>query len=169
MGLGKTVEVLALILSHQWSISHTSGGSSNSLHSAREEDGVTSLKEGGVVNSSMEGGVVDASMEVDVVDSSMEVGVVNSLREGGVVAGGEKCECLCGKSDGGRSLDSWVQCERCKIWQHRLCTEYDETTSKLFNCTTCLLEKVRNGVVGVVWVCNILPSCCGELSSIFSH
>ena len=142
MGLGKSVEVLALILSHQWSISHTSGGSSNSLHSTREEDGVTSLKEGGVVNSS---------------------------REGGVVAGGEKCECLCGKSDGGRSLDSWVQCERCKIWQHRLCTEYDETMSKLFICTTCLLEKVRNGVVGVVWVFNILPSCCGELSSIFSH
>ena len=100
MGLGKTVEVLALILSHKWSISHTSGGSSNSLHFAREEDGVTFLKEGGVV---------DSSMEVDVVDSSMEVGVVNSSREGGVVAGGEKCECLCGKSDGGRSLDSWVQ------------------------------------------------------------
>ena len=131
MGLGKTVEVLALILSHKWSISHTSGGSSNSLHSAREEDGVTSLKEGGVVNPSMEGGVV------------------NSSREEGVVAGGEKCECLCGKSDGGRSLDSWVQCERCKIWQHRLCTDYDETTSKRFICTTCLLEKVRNGVVGV--------------------
>ena len=160
MGLGKTVEVLALILSHKWSISHTSGGSSNSLHSAREEDGVTSLKEGGVVNSSMEGGVVDSSMEIDVVNSS---------REGGVVAGGEKCECLCGKSDGDRSLDSWVQCERCKIWQHRLCTDYDESTSKLFICTTCLLEKVRNGVVVVVWVCNILPSCCGELSSIFSH
>lgn len=50
--------------------------------------------------------------------------------------------CLCGSSE---SVDgeSWVQCERCLVWQHISCSAYSDKDSDNFICTKCLLKEVK--------------------------
>ena len=136
------------------------GGRSGGVVSKGREGGVVSEgQNGGVVGEGQNGGVVGEGQnggvvgEVQVVCVMEEESVVREEKEEAVdtsVRGEgqskeeeEECvECLCGSRDG-EDEQEWVECERCRVWQHVSCSDYSEEESITFICIKCLLKEVR--------------------------
>ena len=114
MGLGKTVEVLALLMAHRAPLSHSNGHTASSSSSPPLSPLTHYFPQlaGG-------GGGEGEEEEEEVV------------------------QCVCGAtSETGESGSEYVQCERCEIWLHSHCVSFDSSRHSSFICIKCLLEEV---------------------------
>lgn len=150
MGLGKTVEVLALVMSHKWSGPHPRPHPHNQQTS--EEMSETN---GESFESTNEIEIMDVDAHVQSVDSTSEVGVAKSNTVGVVdskvrvgVEGTasqvlDEVRCVCGATKEDKFEREFVQCERCLLWQHSTCVRFDSVKESSFVCVRCLLKKVH--------------------------
>ena len=115
MGLGKTVEVLALILAHRWN------GVDPHLASISGSN-ITSYNQG-------ENGCV----------STMEIDTSNEKIDGRLT---DEVNCWCG-SMVNPSIESCMQCNRCLVWQHLICSNDSGEGKNAYICIKCLLKKVK--------------------------
>lgn len=136
MGLGKTVEVLALILIHKFQSpvnpisQYLSDIDFDQFAEMVQEDCISMYKK---------------KRESDAEEMGLEENVFNNndYQEEAETNGNHDDDvwCLCGSSYRGDGRE-WVQCCVCKVWQHSVCSDHDPSIHEDLICVRCLLKKV---------------------------
>ena len=120
MGLGKTVEMLALILAHRWSGTYPNAHETHS-HANSQSDSSSHA-------------------------TPINVGTGGSVGDCGLLPtiNGEEVMCVCGALEA-KPEESMIQCQRCLKLQHVTCSSYFEGDEE-FVCTKCLFCEVKYDV-----------------------
>lgn len=177
MGLGKTVEILALIMAHRWprsksnlmehEISPVSKPPPSREQSTSDSIAVDNKTVSGpeIVSPPTTNLATEKKESIceDPISNKTEVeviinkDVVTPSGEGSVSDRGDKEEqpdviqCLCGATR--EDEKQFVQCEHCLVWQHSSCADYSaEKHGEHFYCVKCLLDKVATTYCNDVFV-----------------
>lgn len=126
MGLGKTVEVLALILTNQWT--------------GYDKDVVEQLQQQVQPLEGMEikpPTALPAGQPIftpPLTFPKRQKSGNNSFNENQphVIA------CVCGAMTKNNYVGTWVSCDTCDIWYHATCVKYDQNSGEDFICVRCL-------------------------------
>ena len=159
MGLGKTVEVLALVMTHKWPGAHplpqaedpttsTTGNQQLPLITDKDNEttnqievmdtSTTAADPKTASTSAMEGSATTSNM---AQNSNPEP--VSKDDASAIALASDEVQCLCGAMREDQYGREFVQCERCLVWQHSSCVGFDSAEDSTFVCVRCLLKKVE--------------------------
>lgn len=173
MGLGKTLEVLTLVLSHPWA-----APDDRSLPpTIKAEDTPTQERPRKRARLDEE----DASVDVEYALSDPSSPPLIFLREQGASGEGQDDEqvgdevkCYCGGlvSD----AEPCVFCESCRTWQHMQCVGFDEDVegNDVYICPECSEDQEETPIKATLIVCpdailhQWADECAKHVRSIFS-
>ena len=168
MGLGKTVEILALIMAHRWprSKSNSTEHEIAPVSKLHPPSSVVTTDSISVEDRPASGSEIvppptltekQDSICEDSLSRKTETEVTIDKDPNTVVTPGnadrgsneehpEVIQCLCGAAK--EDEREFVQCERCHVWQHSSCADYNaEKHGEHFYCIKCLLDKVPSFTV----------------------
>lgn len=154
MGLGKTVEVLALVMTHKWPGAHplpqaqepmtTTGNPQPPIITDKNSETTNQIE---AMNTSM------IAIDPKTASASTMEGTTTSVAHSNseslskddasaIALASDEVQCLCGAMREDQYGREFVQCERCLVWQHSSCVGFDSAKDSTFVCVRCLLKKV---------------------------
>ena len=164
MGLGKTVEVLALVMTHKWPGAHplplaqeptpTTTDNHKQPHIADKNTETTNQIEAMETTTTATPAVNPITYEVASISAPQ--GTCSSVTQdsnssqplskddvSAIALASDEVQCLCGAMKEDQYGREFVQCERCLVWQHSSCVGFNSAKDTMFVCVRCLLKKVQ--------------------------
>ena len=122
MGLGKTVEVLALILSNQWT------GYDKSVVEQLQQQ-VQPLEGAGLESPAVPSTGHPIFTPPAFIKRQQSDNTENKAH---IIA------CVCGAMTTNNYVGEWVSCDNCDLWYHATCVKFDHDKEQDFICVRCL-------------------------------
>ena len=164
MGLGKTVEVLALVMTHKWPGAHplplaqepTPTTTDNHKQPPIVDKNTETINQIEAMETTTAATPAVNSITHEVASISAPQGTCLSVTQdsnssqplskddaSAIALASDEVQCLCGAMKEDQYGREFVQCERCLVWQHSSCVGFNSAKDTMFVCVRCLLKKVQ--------------------------
>ena len=150
MGLGKTVEVLALVMTHKWPGAHPQAQEATTTMviqqpptADKNTETTNQIEAMDTTTTTVDPSVALGSTQKDTSMAQSSISEPVSKDDASAIAlASEEVQCLCGAMREDQYGWEFVQCERCLVWQHSSCVGFNSAEDSNFVCVRCLLKKV---------------------------